>query len=211
MDSGPRLRASGSCLAGPRVPLALRLRASYPSKRSVPPPCRPGVAKQARLGRRISPGGSLWVAWVVRVSLSRSTQCYSKPSKSNTYSSECWEAEFREVHTIPIDSLSLFSNSPAILGLFGARRLSQQSHSFFPELRKGAHPRIYGHRGSFIHRSTWKVCSANFVFAPFSEVELPLYGVLGSSAHGRRIDDLKTLTLLKHIPNARGRKYPKGS
>ena len=65
---GPRLRASGSCVAGPRVPLALRLRASCPSQRSVPPPCRPGVAKQARLGRRISPGGSLWVAWVVRVS-----------------------------------------------------------------------------------------------------------------------------------------------
>ena len=28
----------------------------------------PGVAKQVRLGRRISPGGSLRVAWVVRVS-----------------------------------------------------------------------------------------------------------------------------------------------
>jgi hypothetical protein len=50
------------------VPLALLLRASCPSQRSVPPSCRPGVAKQARLGRWISPGGSLRVAWVVRVS-----------------------------------------------------------------------------------------------------------------------------------------------
>jgi hypothetical protein len=64
----PPSRASGSCVAGPREPLALRRGASCPSQRSVPPPCRPGVAKQARLGRQISPGGSLRVAWVVRVS-----------------------------------------------------------------------------------------------------------------------------------------------
>jgi hypothetical protein len=79
-DLGIRLLlASGSCVAGPRVPLALGLRASCPSQRSVPPPCRPGVAKQVRLGRRRTPGGSLWVAWVVRVSLSRSTQRYPGP------------------------------------------------------------------------------------------------------------------------------------
>jgi hypothetical protein len=39
-------------------------------------------------------------------------------------SSECWEAEFREVHKIPINSLSLFSKSLPIVDLFGARRLS---------------------------------------------------------------------------------------
>jgi hypothetical protein len=115
---GPRLRASGSCVAGPRVPLALLLRASCPSQRSVPPPCRPGVAKQARLGRRISPGGSLRATWVVRVSLSLSTQGYPKPSGSNTYSSECREAEFREGNTIPIDSLSLFSKLTRFSGPF---------------------------------------------------------------------------------------------
>jgi hypothetical protein len=38
-----------------------------------------------------------------------------------------------ELHTIPLDSLSLFSETPAIVCPFGARRLSQQSHSFFPE------------------------------------------------------------------------------
>jgi hypothetical protein len=48
----------------------------------------------------------------------------------------------REVHTIPIDSLSLFSSSLLILNPFGARRLSQQSYSCFPELRKGARPYI---------------------------------------------------------------------
>src|SRR5215212_1977347 len=40
---------------------------------------------------------------------------------------------FCEVHTIPIGSLSLFSESPAIVGLFGARRLSQQSNPSFLE------------------------------------------------------------------------------
>jgi hypothetical protein len=32
-----------------------------------------------------------------------------------------------------------------------------------------------------IHRSAWKVNSANFRFTAFSEVQLPFYGVLGSS------------------------------
>jgi hypothetical protein len=35
--------------------------------------------------------------------------------------------EFSEVQTIPIDSLSLLSESPAIVCLFGARRLSQHN------------------------------------------------------------------------------------
>ena len=38
-----------------------------------------------------------------------------------------------EAHTIPIDSLRVFSESAAIVCLFGARRLSQQSYTFFPE------------------------------------------------------------------------------
>src|SRR5215207_5799872 len=44
-----------------------------------------------------------------------------------------WKARFCELNKIRIDSLSLFSESPAILHLFGARRLSQQSYSSFPE------------------------------------------------------------------------------
>jgi hypothetical protein len=63
----------------------------------------------------------------------------------------------------PLDSRSLFSNSPAILDPFGARRLSQRSHPFFPKLRKGVYPRIYGRGGSLIHRSTWKVKSKKFI------------------------------------------------
>ena len=43
---------------------------------------------------------------------------------------------FCQEHTIPIDSLILFSESPAIVRLFGARRLSQQSHPFFPSPEK---------------------------------------------------------------------------
>ena len=50
---------------------------------------------------------------------------------------------FSRTSANPIDSLSVFSDLPAIVCLFGARRLSQQSRSFFPELRKGAYPRIY--------------------------------------------------------------------
>src|SRR5215218_9639551 len=80
-------------------------------------------------------------------------------------------------HDNPIDSLSLSSESPAILCLFGARRLSQQSHSFFPEPRKGAYPYIRGHHTgrvrwgtslklriffAFIHPSAWKEISAKF-------------------------------------------------
>ena len=38
-----------------------------------------------------------------------------------------------EANTIRIDSLILFSESPAILHLFGARRLSQQYYPSFPE------------------------------------------------------------------------------
>jgi hypothetical protein len=40
---------------------------------------------------------------------------------------------FCDVHTIHIDFLILFSESLAILRLFGARRLSQQYYPFFPE------------------------------------------------------------------------------
>jgi hypothetical protein len=69
------------------------------------------------------------------------------------------DLRLREVRTIPLDSRGPFSNSPSMLRLSGARRLSQQSHSCFPELRKGVYPRIYGHGGSLIHRSSWKVKS----------------------------------------------------
>ena len=64
-DSGSAFGLPASCVAGPGVPLALRLRASCPSQRSATTvPFR--VAKQVRLGRRRSPGGSLRVAgWSV--------------------------------------------------------------------------------------------------------------------------------------------------
>jgi hypothetical protein len=48
--------------------------------------------------------------------------------------------EFSEVHTIPIDSLRESSESPSIVGLLGARRLSQQSHPFSAEPRKRCLP-----------------------------------------------------------------------
>ena len=41
------------------------------------------------------------------------------------------------------DSLRVFSDSAAIVRLFGARRLSQQAHPFFPEPPKRCLPRIY--------------------------------------------------------------------
>jgi hypothetical protein len=44
-----------------------------------------------------------------------------------------WKVRFCEANTIRIDSLILFSESPAILHLFGARRLSQQYYPSFPE------------------------------------------------------------------------------
>jgi hypothetical protein len=53
-----------------------------------------------------------------------------------------------EVHTIPLDSLRVFSEMPAIVCLFGARRLSQQSYPFFPEPRKGTYPYMRGHPSS---------------------------------------------------------------
>src|SRR5215216_5215710 len=51
-----------------------------------------------------------------------------------------------EVHTIPIDSLRVFSEKAAIVCLFGARRLSQQAYASFPEPRKGAYPYVRRYR-----------------------------------------------------------------
>ena len=72
--------------------------------------------------------------------------------------------------------------------VFGARRLSQQSDSSFPEPRKGAPPRVYeniirteydgAHRSicvffTFFDPSAWEeVTSANFALTEFSEVHL---------------------------------------
>src|SRR5215212_6119882 len=53
-----------------------------------------------------------------------------------------------EVHTIPIDSLRVFSEKAAIVCLFGARRLSQQAYASFPEPRKGAYPYVLRYRTS---------------------------------------------------------------
>ena len=50
--------------------------------------------------------------------------------------------EFSEVHTIPVASPRESSESPSIVGLFGARRLSQQSHLFSPEPRKRCLPKL---------------------------------------------------------------------
>jgi hypothetical protein len=54
------------------------------------------------------------------------------------YSPECVEGEFSELRHDgvlrsahePLDSLTLSSEAPAVVGLFGARRLSQQPLSF---------------------------------------------------------------------------------
>jgi hypothetical protein len=56
---------------------------------------------------------------------------------------------------ICIDSLRVFSESRAILQFFGARRLSQQSYSSFPEPPKGTYPYIrrYASSGLVLARS----------------------------------------------------------
>jgi hypothetical protein len=81
-----------------------------------------------------------------------------------------WKSGFCEVHMVPIDSLSLFSDSAATVCLFVARRSAQQSNSSFAESRKNARQYIRGHlssarslahcaeggqRSSLIHRSAW--------------------------------------------------------
>jgi hypothetical protein len=109
--------ASGSCVAGPRVPLALQLRASCPSQRSVPPPCRPGVAKQARLGRRIGPGGSLRAAWVVRVS-SQAAQNITRSPPDLTHTHPSAEKRSSAKETRSPSTLSAYSqNSLALVDL----------------------------------------------------------------------------------------------
>jgi hypothetical protein len=57
--------------------------------------------------------------------------------------------EFCDVNTIPTDPLNLFSELLAIVDLFGAWRLSQQSNSFPSPEEAPTH--VYGHRDSFIH------------------------------------------------------------
>jgi hypothetical protein len=174
MDSGTRLRASGSCVAGLRGPLALRLGASCPSQRSVPPPCRPGVVKQARLGLRTSLGGSLRVAWVIRVS-SQVAHNVTRSPPDQTHTPPSAGKRSSAKYTRSPSTLSLFSNSPPIQDLFAAQRLSQRNLiRSFPSSEKVPTP-IYGHGGSLIHRSTWKGHSPrlNFRFTEFYEVRHP--------------------------------------
>ena len=155
------------------MPLALRLRASCPSQRSVPPPCRPGVAKQVRLGRRRSPGGSLRVAWVVRVSSQAAHNVTRSPpdhtpihaSAGKRSSAKCTRspstlAAYSQTHPL-YWTLSGLGDCPNTISIFLSRAPKRCLHS-----------RIYEHGGSLIHRSAWKWDSANFACTEFSEVRM---------------------------------------
>src|SRR5215212_5409996 len=106
----------------------------------------------------------------------------------------------RSTHYPHLHSLSVFSESPAILGLFGARRLSQHNLFLpFPSPEKVASlgvqriPQtndfvatspdewVAKSMDRLIHRSAWNRNSRKFAFWAFSEVEVPLYRVLRSS------------------------------
>ncbi len=81
-------------------------------------------------------------------------------------------------HENPIDSLSLFSESPAIVCLFGARRLSQQSHPFFPEPRKRCQPVYTDTEAALFNRvlreAVWKVLGVMVAYAGrHGEQEIP--------------------------------------
>src|SRR5215208_3536779 len=91
-----------------------------------------------------------------------------------------------EVHTIPIDSLRVFSEKAAIVCLFGARRLSQQAYASFPEPRKGAYPYVRRYRTSVDYFGTLR--RAQTTRQPYSPecvegrfCELRLLGILRSS------------------------------
>src|SRR5215213_9730987 len=79
-----------------------------------------------------------------------SPQCYSPNLVEGGFS----EVELplygvlRSSHDPHLHSLRVFSESFSIVCLFGARRLSQQSHSFSPEPQKGAYPYVRSHRTS---------------------------------------------------------------
>ena len=50
------------------------------------------------------------------------------------------KGEFREVHTIPIDSQPILKLTRHRAPFRGSAIVPTQSHSFFPELREGAYP-----------------------------------------------------------------------
>ena len=91
----------------------------------------------------------------------------------------------------PLDSLRMFSESPSIVGLFGARRLSQQSNSFSPEPQKGTYPYdVRRYRTSVDYfgtlrrtQTTRQLYSPECVEGEFSEVRLQsvAYGPCPSS------------------------------
>jgi len=143
------------------VPLALLLRASCPSQRSVPPSCRPGVAKQARLGRWISPGGSLRVAWVVRVSSQAAHNVTrSPPDQTHTHPSAGKRSSTK--YTRSPSTLAAYSQTHPHTGPFRGSAIVPTISFVLSRAPKRCLPRIYGHRGSFIHRSAWKVNSRKF-------------------------------------------------
>ena len=114
------------------MPLALRLRASCPSQRSVPPPCRPGVAKQVRLGRRRSPGGSLRVAWVVRVSSQAAHNVTRSPPDHTPIHASAGKRSSAKRTRSP-STLAAYSQTHPHTGPFrGSAIVPTQSPSFFP-------------------------------------------------------------------------------
>jgi hypothetical protein len=126
------------------VPLALRLRASCPSQRSVPPPCRPGVAKQVRLGRRRSPGGSLRVAWVVRVSSQAAHNVARSPPDQTPIHASAGKRSSAKCTRSPSNlSQPILKLTPHTGPFRGSAIVPTQSPSFFPELLIGAYTPVY--------------------------------------------------------------------
>src|SRR5215212_11398012 len=87
--------------------------------------------------------------------------------------------EFSEVRTLLIDSLRVFSEKAAIVCLFGARRLSQQSYSSFPEPPKRCLP--------VCTKVSHEECGLFWHIAPSADNKAALFtrvrgiGILGSS------------------------------
>jgi hypothetical protein len=125
------------------VPLALRLRASCPSQRSVPPPCRQGVAKQVRLGRRRSPGGSLRVAWVVRVSSQAAHNVTRSPPDQTPIHASAGTRSSAKCTRFPSTLAAYSQTHPHTGPLRSSAIVPTQSPSFFPELRRGAYTPVY--------------------------------------------------------------------
>src|SRR5215203_403485 len=100
----------------------------------IAPELIPGTMSQRGVRKSKGPAkGSPREDWLTGRGVSRVGLVEVPALASRSIHRSAWKARFCELNKIRIDSLSLFSESPAILHLFGARRLSQQSYSSFPE------------------------------------------------------------------------------